>query len=229
MNTEHIRRILDYYLHNGINMWSEFPSVHHRVKTLHTSFVFYTSRPSAFARRKFDLGNSVPVTAICQSCTLIYLPPIYDPWSCSIMPILGSFCLPVFFSSLASTIHPRALIEARTAGAEYREKKSRRSRPSSGDLCTRCMIDTRWRCPDVARLVGRSVVQKARTREKRCDTRRDGRTDGQTGGQKVKCPRRRIKWRFRIRSLPSVRLSGKWKGWKGAILASASAGEPACK
>lgn len=47
------------------------------------------------------------------------------------------------------------------------------------------------------------------------EMRIDGQTDGQTGGQKVKCPRRRIKWRFRIRPLSSVRPSGRWKRWKG--------------
>lgn len=81
-----------------------------------------------------------------------------------------------FFFPLASTIHPRGLIEARTAGAEYREKKSRRFARRRGDLCTRCMIDTRWWCPDVG-AIGRSVGGAKSENEGKEMRHTDGRTD----------------------------------------------------
>lgn len=120
---------------------------------------------------KFDLSE-IQQSAIRALSSTFLAYTAHDVVSCPSSDL--SVC-PIFFFPLASTIHPRALIEARTAGAGYREKKISSIRPSSGDLCTRCMIDTRWRCPDVARLVGRSAVQKARMREKRCATH--GRTD----------------------------------------------------
>lgn len=148
-------------------------------------FFFYASRPGALARRKFrPLGNSVP--AICHVArSLVHLPPIYGPWR-SIMPILGSFCLPdFFFPTLASTIHPRALIEARTAGAEYREGWGREKnlvdspvvgRRSLHALHDRYAVAVSWRGA-----IGRSVGGAKSGNEGKEMRHMDGRTDGQTG------------------------------------------------
>lgn len=177
---ERIHHILDYSPHNGI-YFERLCSPSYKNTTYRTRSFFLREQAHCFRTsqvsisRKFYAGHSnLPFV---RSSSTFHPHTAHDVVSCPSSDL--SVC-PFFFSPIASTIHPRALIEARTAGAGYREKKKISSiRPSSGDLCTRCMIDTRWRCPDVARLVGRSAVQKARTREKRCDTW----TDGQMGRQ----------------------------------------------
>jgi len=72
-----------------------------------------------------------------------------------------SFRPSIFF--LASTIHPWALIEARAMDIGYREKKNLVER-SLHTLHDRYAAAVSWRGA-----IGRSAVQKARTREKRCE------------------------------------------------------------
>lgn len=110
-----------YSPHNGINMSNESPSPITVAQKYIVSPFLCASRPSALAN--FDLSEILRRSR--RSCTS-HPPSIYGDVVSS--PILGPFCLPdFFFPPLASTIHPRALIEARTAGAEYRGgKKSRR-------------------------------------------------------------------------------------------------------
>lgn len=144
-------------------------SVYYRIKILHvyrTRSFFTRAGPMLSQNSTSREFSNLPFV---RSHPTFLAYTAHDVVSCPSSDL--SIC-PIFFS-LASTIHPRALIEARARDIGI--KKISSIRPSSGDLCTRCMIDTRWRCPDVARLVGRSAVQKARMREKRCATH--GRTD----------------------------------------------------
>lgn len=175
------------------------------MKNIRIKHVFFVSRATLmFPWKSRSLRNSELLVTICSIRAPIYLPHLRLSWRqhhahpCAIF--LSVHLFPREHHSFASSNW--------STGQDigYREKKNL---DSSGDLYTRCMIDMRRQCPDVARLVG------AKSEDEGKEMRMDGQTDGQTGGQKVKCPQRRIKWRFRIRPLSFVRPSGRWKRWKG--------------
>lgn len=116
------------------------------------------------------------------------------------------FCWSIFF--LASTIHPRVLIEEQTADIKGEKKSSSIHRATSiWSIYSSVLTWRDWS-------VGQSAVQKARTREKRCEW-----SDRQMDRQADR------KWNVHGGELndvfefgryhPAVRPSGRWKRWKG--------------
>lgn len=165
------------------------------------------------------------ICAIRASCNRAFFIHMILPWR-SAHPCSREILLSAHFF-LASTIHPRALIEAWTVATEYREK-SRRFVSLPDTISTRVAWSIRdgsiltWRDWSVCRRRKKRKEPRVRGGKSGAEERRNKqRTDRQTGGQKVKCPRRRIKWRFQIRSRMSVELSGRWKRWKGDLLPAA--------